>query len=141
VCAAQPAFNLLRQAAGQLAGLLVLKAAGARNSAAYPMLDLACAAAAEASDAFLGISAPVPPRAARYHRHVTSASRSLTEALASAKQDLHRVDDHALDRILVPLWRAYRELQRAALSLPGFEIVALSQGCCVDHARSNAPRI
>jgi hypothetical protein len=140
VCVAQPAFDLLRQAAGQLAGLLVLKAAGARNAGAHPMLDLACAAEAEARDALLGILAPVPPRAAHYHRHVTSASRSLTEALASAKRDLHRGDDRALDTILAPLWRAYRELQCAAFALPGFEIVALSQGCCVDHARSKMPR-
>jgi hypothetical protein len=140
VCAAQPAFDLLRQAAGQLAGLLVLEAAGARNSGAHPMLDLACAAEAEARDALFGILAPVPPRAAHYHRHVTSAGRSLAEALASAKRDLHRGDDRALDTILVPLWRAYRELQRAAFALPGFEIVALSQGCCVDHARSRVRR-
>jgi hypothetical protein len=33
----------------------------------------------------------------------------------------------------VPLRAAYRELQWAALALPGFEIVALSQGCCAAH--------
>jgi hypothetical protein len=140
ICAAQPAFDLLRQAAGQLAGLLVLKAAGARDSGAHPMLDLACAAAAEARDAILGISSSVPPRAAHYHRHVMSANRSLTAALASAKRDLHRGDDCVLDTILAPLWHAYRELQCAAFALPGFEIVALSQGCCVDHAHSKVAR-
>src|SRR5262249_45054482 len=57
VCAVQPAFDLLRQAAGQLAGLLVLNVAGARTAGAHPMLDLACAAEAEARDTILAISA------------------------------------------------------------------------------------
>ena len=47
VCAVQPAFDLLRQAAGQLAGLLVLSVACARNAGAHPMLELACEAEAE----------------------------------------------------------------------------------------------
>ena len=136
VCAIQPSFDLLRQAAGQLAGLLVLNVAGARNAGAHPMLDLACAAEAEARDAIQAVSASLPPQAAHHHRHMLSASRSLTAALASAKRDLHRGDDRALDTILVPLRRAHRELQHAAFALPGFEIVALSQGCCVAHARS-----
>jgi hypothetical protein len=136
VCAVQPAFDLLRQAAGQLAGLLVLNVAGARNAGAHPMLDLACAAEAEARDVILAVSASLPPHATHYHRHILSASRSLTAALASAKRNLHRSDDRAVDTILVPLRRAYRELQRAAFALPGFEIVALSQGCCIAHASS-----
>ncbi len=135
VCAAQPAFDLLRQAAGQLAGLLVLKVAGARKAGGHPMLDLACAAEAEARDVILALSASLPSQAAHHHRHMLSATRLLAAALASAKQDLHRCDDRALDKILVPLRRTYRELQHAAFALPGFEIVALSQGCCVAHAR------
>ena len=133
VCALQPAFDLLRQAVGQLAGLLVLNVAGARNAGEHPMLDLACAAEAEARDVILAVSASLPPQATHYHRHILSANRLLTEALASAKRDLHRADDRAVDTILVSLRRAYRELQYAAFALPGFEIVALSQGCCVSH--------
>jgi len=133
VCALQPAFDLLRQAVGQLAGLLVLNVAGARNASAHPMLDLACAAEAEARDVILAASASLPPQAAHYHRHILSANRLLGAALASAKQDLHRADDRTVNTIVVPLQRAYRELQHAAFALPGFEIVALSQGCCVSH--------
>lgn len=136
VCAVQPAFDLLRQAAGQLAGLLVLNVAGARNAGGHPMLDLACAAEAEARDVILAVSASLPPRAAHHHRHMLSAGRSLTAALVSAKRDFHWGDDRAIDTILVPLRRTYRELQHAAFALPGFEIVALSQGCCVAHTRS-----
>ncbi|HUN98559.1 MAG TPA: hypothetical protein VMU69_20295 [Bradyrhizobium sp.] len=136
VCAIQPAFDLLRQATGQLAGILVLNVAGARNAGAHPMLDLACAAEAEARDLIFAASASLPPRAARYHHHMLSASRLLMIALTSAKRDLHRGNDRALDTIIVPLRRAYRELQHGAFVLPGFEIVALSQGCCVEHARS-----
>lgn len=140
VCAVQPAFDLLRQAAGQLAGLLVLNVAGARNAGAHPMLELACAAQAEARDAILAVAASLPPQAAHHHHHIVSASRALATALASAKRDLHRADDRAIDAILVPLRRAYRELQHAAFALPGFEIVALSQGCCGAHARSQHDR-
>lgn len=135
VCAVQPAFDLLRQAAGQMAGLLVLTVAGARSAGGHPMLELACAAEAEARDVILALSASLPPPAAHHHRHMLSATRSLAAALASAKRDFHRGDDRALDAILVPLRRTYRELQHAAFALPGFEIVALSQGCCVAHAR------
>jgi hypothetical protein len=119
-----------------LAGLLVLSAANARNAGAHPMLELACEAEAEARDAILAVGISLPPQAAHHHRHMLSANRSLTAALASAKRDLHRGDDRAIDAILVPLRRAYRELQHAAFALPGFEIVALSQGCCVAHAHS-----
>jgi hypothetical protein len=136
VCAVQPAFDLLRQAAGQLAGLLVLSVACARNAGAHPMLELACEAEAEARDAIRAVGISLPPQAAHHHSHMLSANRSLTAALASAKRDLHRGDDRAIGAILVPLRRAYRELQHAAFALPGFEIVALSQGCCVAHAHS-----
>jgi hypothetical protein len=135
VCTVQPAFDLLRQAAGQLAGLLVLSVAGARNARAHPMLELACEAEAEAQGAIRTVGASLPPRAAHHHRHLLSASRSLGTALASAKRDLHRGDDRAIDAIVKSLRHSYRELQHAAFALPGFEIVALSQGCCIAHGR------
>jgi hypothetical protein len=100
------------------------------------MLELACEAEAEARDPIRAVGISLPPQAAHHHSHMLSANRSLTAALASAKRDLHRGDDRAIDAILVPLRRAYRELQHAAFALPGFEIVALSQGCCVAHAHS-----
>jgi hypothetical protein len=134
VCAAQPAFDLLRQSAGQLAGLLVLNVAGARDAGTHPMLDLACQAEAEARDTIRAVGASLPPQAAHHHHHILSASLSLATALAAARRGLHRRDEAAIDAILVSLRHAYRELQHAAFALPGFEIVALSQGCCVAHA-------
>jgi len=36
--------------------------------------------------------------------------------------------------VLAPLRAGFQELQWAAAALPGFEIVAFSQGCCALHA-------
>ena len=72
--------------------------------------------------------------ARQHHRlHLLRANRALAAALAAARQHVSR-DEAAIDKIMVPLHAAYRELQWAALALPGFEIVALSQGCCAAHA-------
>ena len=86
VCAVQPAFDLLRQAAGQLAGLLVLSVACARDAGAHPMLELACEAEAEARDAIRAVGISLLLQAAHHHSHMLSANRSLTAALASAKR-------------------------------------------------------
>ncbi len=126
-------FELLRRAASQLAGLMVLVASGARHVAAHPMLDLAIEAQAEADDMVRSENAAVPERAQHHRLHLLRANRALAAALAAARQHVSR-DEAAVDKIVTPLHVAYRELQWAALALPGFEIVALSQGCCAAHA-------
>ncbi len=139
VLAMRNPFELLRRAAAQLAGLMVLAASGARNVAAHPMLDLAVEAQAEADDLVRSESAAAPARAEHHRLHLLRANRALAAALAAARQDAARNDPAAVDKIMAPLHAAYRELQWAAFALPGFEIVALSQGCCCAlHARGQA---
>ncbi len=138
VLAMRNPFELLRRAAAQLAGLMVLVASGARNVAAHPMLDLAIEAQAEADDLVRSERVSVPEHARHHRLHLRRANRALAEALAAARQHVSRKDPAAVEEIMAPLHVAYRELQWAAFALPGFEIVALSQGCCATHAVGRA---
>ena len=117
------AFEDLRQVAAQLAGLLVLEASGAPSELPYhPML----AAAEELYNAAVECAhgARVTERAGPHHRHLLAASAAIRAALSAARQGL------AIDPILAPLRVAYSHLQGAASELPGFDMVAFSQGCC-----------
>ena len=134
---ARVSFDLLRQAAGQLAGLLVLAAAGGPSAQDHPMLGLAGGCVAEALD---GLRALAPPeRGAHHHRHLLRAAGAIGTALGSARERLSRRDDASMDAILVPLRIGYRHLQWAAGALPGFEIVAFGQGCCAAHPAVSGP--
>lgn len=116
-------FEDLRQVAAQLAGLLVLEAAGARcGMPEHPMLPAAEHLYREASE---GIErARVTPRALPHHQHLLDAARAIHMALGAAHHGL------AIDPILMPLRAAYQHLQAAGSELPGFEMVSFEQGCC-----------
>ena len=124
VIAAQPAFEDLRQVAAQLAGLLVLAAAGSKEvTPDHPMLRTSRQVFAAAED---GMKSVRPTERARAHYDsVTSASVSLQEALARA--GAWPID---IDAVLVPLQHAYAHLQAASRALPGFAVIEMSQGCC-----------
>jgi hypothetical protein len=136
VLAMRAPFDLLRQSISQLAGLMVLAAAGASSGAHQPMLERAVEARAEAEEAIRSASAP--PRAAHHHRHLLRADRALAAALKASGRAIYKRDDGALDAIIVPLRAAHTEMQHAAAALPGFEIVALSQACCARPAAHQA---
>lgn len=129
-------FDLLRQAISQLAGLMVMVAAGAKGAAHQPMLDRAIEAGAEADEVIR--SASPPRRAEHHHRHMLRANRALAAALKASGRGLFRPDDEELDAIIVPLRAAHSELQHAAGALPGFETVDLSQSCCARPAGHHA---
>jgi hypothetical protein len=131
VLRAQVPFDLLRQAAGQLAGLLVLAAAGGSSAQDHPMLGLSSGCVAEALDALRGITPP--GAAAHHHHHLLRAAASIGTALGNARERLHQRDDASVEAILAPLRAGFRHLQWAASALPGFEIVAFGQGCCAAH--------
>ena len=139
VAAMRVPFDLLRQAAGQIAGVLVLAVSGSHGAAGHPMLDLAHTALQEANDAVLGLRPP--PRGAHHHRHLARAARAIGTALAAARLHMRGSDDAATDAVLRPLRAGFQELQWAATTLPGFEVVAFSQGCCARHSgeRPQAP--
>jgi hypothetical protein len=134
ILATRNPFDLLRSSAAQLAGLMVLTAAGARDVVAHPMLERALEAQAEADDAIGSFAGRIPARAKHHRHHVLRANGALASALQAARTGAFRGDAAVMDSILTPLQAAYRELQWAAFALPGFEIVALSQGCCAQTA-------
>jgi hypothetical protein len=119
----QRSFEDLKQVAAQLAGWLVLAAAGSKEAVPdHPALAAARELYRDASDT-VPRSRPTD-RALRHHQHLTRATQSIGEALAAT--DL-RLD---VDRILIPLRAGYSELERAADSLPGFEKVSYERACC-----------
>jgi hypothetical protein len=129
-------FEDLRHAASQLAGLLVLAAAGAKSAAPdHPMLEAAERMRREAVDGLR--HARATRRSRRHHRHMLAAGDQLGVALASARQNLHNRAE--ADSILTPLRAAWTELEHAAGALPGFELVSFEQGCCALGARPSRP--
>ena len=127
----RPHFEELRQAVGQVAGMLVLAAAGAKTvTQDHPLLATAHATLGRVGD---GIRAARPSaRAAHHDRHLAAAVAALGMALGRAEADLHlqSVDRERIDPVLEPLRTAYRNLAWAARALPGFELVSFSQACC-----------
>jgi len=118
----QRAFEDLRQVASQIAGLLVLNAAGANT--ATPDHPLLRSAAVLHRTAVEQVQAAQPtPRARLHHRHLLDAGTFLSFALTAACSGVQ------IDPVLIPLHRAYERLQKGA-ALPGFEMVAFTQGCC-----------
>ena len=123
------AFEDLRQVAAQLAGLLVLEAAGARSELPqHPMLGAAEELYRSAAQAVGTVR--VSARARRHHDHLAQATADLGCALRAARRSL------AVDPILIPLRSAYAQLEGASRELPGFEMVAFAQGCCAAGGRS-----
>jgi hypothetical protein len=116
---------------------MVLAAASGQAIAGHPMLDLTTDAVREAED---GIRATrVPERARHHHLHVLEAMRAIQTATKAARRCLLRRDASAIDAVLGPLRAAHQQLLWATGALPGFEVVALSQSCCAQHAAANRP--
>jgi hypothetical protein len=116
-------FEDLRQVAAQIAGLLVLAAAGSSSAGPYhPMLTAAVRLHEEASDALRSVRVPEP--ACDHHAHLRAAATALANALAAAQHSI------AIDPVLAPLRAAYDQLQQASNELPGFPMVTFEQACC-----------
>ncbi len=127
---AQKYFEDLRQVAAQLAGLLVLAAAGGKAATPdHPMLD---AAERLHRSAETGIRSLRPtPRASAHRDCLSRAAAALECALSSAHSHLWQAEQNAgMEPILHPLQAAYDQLRLAAGALPGFEIISFEQGCC-----------
>src|SRR5690242_7909151 len=100
------AFEDLRQVAAQLAGLLVLEAAGAKSGGPeHPMLEAAGQRHAEAVEAIHG--ARVTTRAGRHHKFLVAAANAIGSALEAANRGIE------IDPVLTPLRNAYAHLQDA----------------------------
>lgn len=119
----QRSFEDLKQVASQLAGLLVLRAAGSKEASPdHPALRSARELFREAEDA-LRRTRPTE-RAQKHYAHVTQAAEMIGVALQHTKGALD------VERILAPLRAGYSELEHAADSLPGFEKVSYAHACC-----------
>jgi hypothetical protein len=119
----QRCFEDLQQIASQLAGLLVLAAAGSKEAAPdHPALFRARELYREATDE---MQRGRPTERARKHQeHVARAAAMIGAALRQTEGAFD------LDRILIPLRAGYTELERAADALPGFEKVSYERACC-----------
>ncbi len=119
----QRCFEDLKQVVSQLAGMLVLAAAGSSEAAPdHPALLAARELFRDASDAVP--RARPTERAMRHYDHLTRAASAIGAALHEANRGLD------VDRILPPLRAGYAELERAADSLPGFEKICYGRACC-----------
>jgi hypothetical protein len=121
-------FEDLKQVASQLAGLLVLSAAGAKSAGPdHPLLRSAGEVLRNGAEGVR--SARVPERARSHHDRLASAATLLQRALTAARAGLE------VDPVLIPLRAAYSQLQQAAAALPGFEIISFDQACCARAAQ------
>jgi hypothetical protein len=119
----QKCFEDLKQVASQLAGLLVLAAAGSKEASPdHPTLQRAREVFREADDA-LQRTRPTE-RARRHYAHLSSAADFIRTALEATDRLL------TIDTVLIPLRAGYSELELAADSLPGFEKVSYRRACC-----------
>jgi hypothetical protein len=117
-------FEDLQQVASQLAGMLVLAAAGSKEAAPdHPALISARQIFRSAEDA-LHLARPTE-RARRHHELLVKAAKRIGVALKLAVSALD------IDGTIVFLRAGYAELERAADALPGFEKVSYERACCV----------
>jgi hypothetical protein len=139
ILASRPHFEELRQATGQLAGMLALAAAGASSvTPDHPLFVTAREAHRRAGDGIR--AARAGGRAEHHHRHLAAAVELLGIALERAQRDLHRhaAEKERIDPVLEPLTLAYRHLAWAGRALPGFEIVGFGQACCAPVRQASA---
>jgi hypothetical protein len=114
ILAVQVYFEDLKQVAAQLAGLLVLEAAGAAPD--HPMLASAGQAYRNAVDGLKGVRVSAGARA--HHKHLLAAAGKLDEAMRSTGDTLRLLEC------------AYAELRSASRTLPGFQMISFEHGCC-----------
>ena len=134
-----PAFDALRRTAAQLAGLLVLAAAGTKGAAPdHPMLQAAALTHAEAADRLLGLAVTGP--VCHLHYHLTEAATAIATALAAAENQFRRASDKLdVAIVLAPLRSGYDHLRHASHLLPGSTLVDLRHACCAVPSVGHSP--
>ena len=125
-----PPFEDLRLVATQLAGVLLLVAAGSRAAAwGHPALHLAEDTYQLAMERIR--VATVPRAAAHHHHHLVKAGGLIGDALSSCRSARLLASD--IDPALSSLKEGWEQLRWTAAALPGFEIVAFDRACCAEH--------
>jgi len=130
ILSAQRVFEDLSQVAGQLAGLLVLAAAGGKSATPdHPMLGAAERLQHSATAEIQGLRHA--GRASAHREHVSQASAALGCALSCARGYLGRAEHGTgVNGVLHPLQAACDQLRLAAAALPGFQMISFEQACC-----------
>lgn len=134
ILALRPAFDLCRDAMGQLAGLMILAAAGSRDWRDRCLLDLATERL-QAASALIRETRPTP--AGRHHHHHLSACAALLRT-ANTRAGAVAGQCNEAGPMLALLRDASQQLQAASAALPGFAVVAL-EGCCCGTLRPLRP--
>jgi hypothetical protein len=133
-----PAFDAVRRAAVQLAGLLVLAASGAKGGGPdHPLMNVARLSLAEGADLALRLKAP--PAAMHLHYHLIQAIEGVERALRVAETTVGgaRNDVSAVAGLL----RGGHEHLRAASNLlPGLQLTDFSRACCAVGVAGSRPR-
>jgi hypothetical protein len=119
----QRSFENFKQVAAQLAGMLVLSAAGSKEATPDHPALLSARELFREADESLHKARPTE-QARKHHEHVAKAAAMIGAALQQTEGALD------VDRILIPLRAGYSELEHAADSLPGFEKVSYARACC-----------
>lgn len=128
---AKTVFDRIGRISGQLSGLLILAASGARSAQGHPMFALIGEAEAGLAEEMAALR-PTGP-ALHHHRHLSLAARAVARAVEIAGQGLHRWDAAMMDAMTAALRRANQHLHWATAALPGFAVVDLRQACCAMH--------
>ncbi|HWF10837.1 MAG TPA: hypothetical protein VG297_20355 [Bryobacteraceae bacterium] len=118
-----PCFEDLKQAAAQIAGLLVLAAAGSSAAAPdHPLITAAAQVQRQAEDALR--SARVSKAARVHYEYLSRASAKLARVLSVL----------GAGRDALPLLEGvYADLRAASRALPGFQMLDFERGCCGPH--------
>lgn len=127
----QPAFAAFRTVASQLAGLLVLAAAGANGGGPdRALFDAASLTYREAGEKFAGLAASA--RVRHVHHHLSEAAKGIGAALAAVDRQVNARGGKEFDvtEALHLLRPAYRQLQFVSQLAPGFRLVETRDACC-----------
>lgn len=130
-------FERLRNAAAQLAGVLILAATGSRaGSPDHPIVSVAADNHQQAIDGLGAVKVPGDSR--HQHLHMMRASSLIADALFAFKS-VPTSKNSNIDAALSLLVRGWSELRFASVAIPGCEIVDFKHACCADHQKSKSP--
>jgi hypothetical protein len=124
-----PAFEGLRTVAGQLAGLLILAAAGAsRGRPDGPLLDAARLTYKETRERIRGLAGEDSIRHVRHH--LRQAAEGIEATLTHVERESRAGLSFDGTRALALLKGAYGHLESVSKLTPGFRLVDTSNSCC-----------
>lgn len=124
-----PAFESLRTVAGQLAGLLILAAAGASGGRVEgPLLEAARVTFKETMQRVGSVAVDDPIR--HVGHHLGRAAEGIEATFATVERESRAGLSFDGTKALGLLKEAYRHLESVSRLTPGFRLVDTSNSCC-----------